>query len=131
MICADTSVWIAAFRNRGSPQARGLEPVLDARRILLPIPVRLELLAGARGAQAARLQDLLSFLPFAAPTPATWRRVEDWLTPIRAAGQRFGFADLLIAALAADHDAAVWSLDADFQRLERLGLVRLYVPARA
>lgn len=131
MICADTSVWIAAFRDRRSPQANGLARLMDARQILLPIPVRIELLAGARGENAARLQDLLSFLPLAAPTPATWRRMEAWLSPIRAAGQRFGFADLLIAALAADHDAAVWSLDADFQRLERLGLSRLYVPPRA
>jgi len=34
----------------------------------------------------------------------------------------------LIASLAAEIGGLVWSLDKDFERMERLGLVSLYAP---
>ena len=52
--------------------------------------------------------------------------IERWVTEAADKGQRFGVGDLLIAALAAERNALVWSLDADFERLARLKLVQLY-----
>jgi predicted nucleic acid-binding protein len=46
------------------------------------------------------------------PTEETWTRLESWIAPAADAGHRFGVTDLLIASLAADVDALVWSLDA-------------------
>ena len=41
-------------------------------------------------------------------------------------GLRFGLTDLLIARLADEAGALVWSLDADFEQLAKLEMVRLY-----
>lgn len=49
------------------------------------------------------------------------------ITPRDAsAGQRFAITDLLIARLADEIGALVWSLDSDFERLARLKFVNIY-----
>lgn len=126
MIVVDTSVWVAALRNRESPEAERLTQLLDADEVALPVPVRLELLAGASRRDLAKLRRALSSLPLLYPTDDTWRLMNKWIDRASAAGQRFGMGDLLIGALASEVEALVWSLDEDFARMERLRLVRLY-----
>ena len=42
------------------------------------------------------------------------------------AGRRFGVADLLIAAVAAENRLAIWSRDRDFTELAALGFVLVH-----
>lgn len=126
MILIDTSVWVAAFREREGVESRHLRQLLDADRVAMAPPVRIEILVGASRPQRRQLRRLLSALPMYYPTDATWDRIDTWIDKAGAAGDRFGFADLLIASLAADHEAAIWSLDKDFSRMARLDLVRLH-----
>jgi len=128
MICVDTSIWVTALADGDSIEARVLGTLLEEDRVLLPVPVRLELLAGAPRRHQSTLRDRLGAVPSAMPERATWDRVEAWVVQAVQAGQRFGMADLLIAATAADHGAQVWSADADFARLERLGCIQCFVP---
>lgn len=123
MIAVDTSVWIDFFRGR-SAVTEALSELLDRDQVALPIPVRIEVLSGARKAERARLGRLLSALPVLYPTDASWARIETWVMKGAASGHRFGCADLLIAALAVDHDCALWSLDNDFSRMASLGMVQ-------
>lgn len=126
MIFVDTSVWVEALRSGKSAAALHLGELLDSGEVALSAPVRVEILAGASNRDHVPLRRSLSAFPLFFPTEQTWIRIDDWLGVARTAGERFAFADLLIAAIAADQHASIWSLDSDFTRLARIGLVELH-----
>jgi predicted nucleic acid-binding protein len=68
-------------------------------------------------------------LPLVYPGEETWPLIDTWIDRAARAGQRFGFGDLLIGALASETGALVWSLDADFARMRRASLVDLSEPS--
>ena len=126
MIVVDTSIWVEALRQAQSPAAETLRGLLDADEVALPFPVRLELSSGVTRRDRASLKRALSSLPVMLPSDATWRQLERWIDDAANAGQRFAISDLLIAALADEIGALVWTRDGDFQRMADLKLVRLY-----
>jgi predicted nucleic acid-binding protein len=128
MIAVDSSVWIAFFRGTDHRLAIHLKRILDRDLVALPIFVRLELLSGVKRTEIAGLRRLLSALPARYPSDATWTMVEKWVAIGTNAGQRFGVGDLVIAAVAAQWDEPVWSLDSDFNRMAKLGWIRLFRP---
>jgi predicted nucleic acid-binding protein len=126
VIVVDTSAWIAALRSGSSPEAGYLRTLLDGDVVALAVPVRIEILIGASNQDRPRLQRLLSALPVYFPTPDTWKTLDSWVEQAAAAGHQFGFADLFIGALAAEHGAAVWSLDGAFGRMAKLGFLEVH-----
>ena len=126
MIFVDTSVWIAAQRNPSSGEAERLRSLLDADVVEVALPVRLELLAGVARKSRRTFQRLFSALPVSYHTHDTWRRVSGWVVDAADAGHRFTMTDLLVAALAHERGALVWSIDSDFVQMEKLGFVRLH-----
>jgi predicted nucleic acid-binding protein len=128
MIVVDTSVWVAALRDASGTPARVLRQLLDADEVALPVPARTELLAGATRRDRPVLRRALSGLPLLYPTDDTWTTIDDWVNRAADAGQRFSLGDLLIGVLTTELGALVWSLDADFARMEKLELVERYAP---
>jgi predicted nucleic acid-binding protein len=126
VIVVDTSVWIAALRGSDGAEAATLRGLLDADEVALPVPVRSELLMGASGATRKQLADRLGALTVLYPTDDTWRTLDSWTERASRSGHTFSVVDLIVGILAADVDALIWSLDKDFERLEKLKLVRLY-----
>jgi predicted nucleic acid-binding protein len=126
MIVVDTSVWVTALRDPVSATAATLRSLIDADEVCVPLPVRLELMAGLRPDTRAAVRRALTALPVVVPTEETWRIVERWIETASDAGQRFALIDLLIAALSHELTGLVWSLDRDFERMTKLGLVQSY-----
>lgn len=126
MIVVDTSVWVSARRQPSGEVFQTLQGLLDADEVALPLPVRLELWAGTAKGDRRAFQRAFSALPLLVPTEETWKPLDEWIARASDAGERFSVTDLLIARLADEIDALVWSLDSDFERLARLKCARLY-----
>ena len=124
MIVVDTSVWIAASRQRLLADA--LRELIEEDEVALALPVRLELWAGLAKHQRAAFRRQFSSVPQLYPTDDTWKPISGWIERAYDAGDRFGLADLLIASLAEEIGGLVWSLDQDFERMERLKIVSRY-----
>lgn len=126
MIVVDTSVLVPILRSAPAAETAVLWQLIDADLVTLPVVVRQEIRAGLARHNRKAVLDLLGALPVSMPTDDTWARVERWTDQAANAGERFGAVDLLIAALADELGALVWSLDRDFERMARLKFVRLY-----
>ena len=126
MIVVDTSVWIAALRVPKSAEAGILRRLLDADEVALPVSVRSELLMGVTGATRRQLADRLGALPILHTTDDIWRTLDSWTEKAGRSGCVFSLGDLIVGILASEAGALVWSLDKDFERMEKLKLVQLY-----
>jgi predicted nucleic acid-binding protein len=127
MIIVDTSVWIEAPRQ---PRiAAVLDELIDADEVSLALPVRLELWAAIAHHQRADFNRRFGALPQLHVTEQTWQPLRGWIEKAADQGHRFAIPDLLVASLADQIGGLVWSLDGDFERMERLELVSLYSPA--
>jgi predicted nucleic acid-binding protein len=123
VILVDSSVWIQFFRGGDAALVAKLGQLLDEDQVAVAPPIRLEILGGASRRDLPRLRRVLSALPLLEPGASIWDDIERWVELAVARGQRFGVGDLLIAGIAAQHAAEIWSLDHDFARMERLGFV--------
>jgi len=117
VIIVDTSVWIDYFRGSNTALASTLDGLLDEDRVVLVPPVRLELLLGCRKSQRVRLLRLLEAIPTLPATEGAWKAAERLSLELREDGVTAGVVDLLIAALAFEHAASLWTLDKDFDPL--------------
>jgi predicted nucleic acid-binding protein len=126
MILVDTSVWVDYFRAVNRHLVAHLQALLEEDQVALVVPVRIEILSGCPPRDWGQLRRLLEALPLLFPSDSTWERMEEWIENAARKGKRFGMADLLIAALAAERGMELWSLDLDFIRMAQLGFVRLH-----
>lgn len=126
MIVVDTSVLVPILRSAPTPEWGVFWQLVDADLIALPTIARQEVRAGLSKHNRRKVLDLLSALPVAPLSDASWERVEHWTDQAADAGERFSLPDLLIAAIADELGALVWTLDRDFERMAKLKFVRLY-----
>ncbi|HJU04477.1 MAG TPA: PIN domain-containing protein [Nitrospiraceae bacterium] len=123
MVIIDTSVWISYLNRPGSAEKRTIETLLDADAAILVGVVLAELLQGCRSQdEIAALRHLLVALPYLETIQSTWIKAGELSYVLRKKGMTLPISDLIIAALAFEHDCAVYSLDSHFTKIPDLQL---------
>lgn len=117
MVLPDTSVWIPYFRSSSGEDGDRLEALIAAGEVVICGPVLAELLAGAGDRQREAILGTMGGLPLVGLDRATWEEVGELAGRLRRAGQTLPLTDLVIAVAAARAGHALWSLDADFERI--------------
>ena len=122
MTLIDTSSWIHLLRPDGDPTVRSrVEAALKAGEACWCPIVQLELWNGARGDREKRaLRDFANVLPDLPIDEYVWSAAYDLARRARAQGVTVPATDVVIAACAQVHGAALDSADSDFQWLRRV-----------
>ena len=122
MVLVDTSSWIHFLRPEGDRVVRSrVEGLLRAGTARWCSVVRLELWNGAGGDRERKvLREFERILPELAITDEVWNEACDLARRCRANGVTVPATDLLIAACARHHGAALEESDSDFEALARV-----------
>ena len=127
MILVDTSVWIDFFRF--SPGRAGIELrrlIDEAEPFALTGVVVSEILQGLKR-DVSRLERYLSSWEMLEPRGfSTYREAAAISRLARSRGISLTTIDTLIAAVALEHQAVLFSLDKDFSRVARITDLRLH-----
>lgn len=129
MILVDTSVWIDFFSS--SPGRAGNElrrMIEEAEPFALTGVVVAEILQGLTRDEG-RVEEYLTMWEMLEPSGfSTYREAAAIFRLARSKGISLTTIDTLIAAIAIEQDASLFSLDKDFVRVARITPLRLYRP---
>jgi len=118
-VLVDTSVWVDFLR--GGRGAAAVEELIRSGRAVACGIVLAELLAGVRRAgQRDQLADALQGLDYIEVREQTWRRTGELAAELRSKGRTLPMSDLIVAALALEHDLAVLAADNHFRLIPGL-----------
>ena len=126
-ILVDSSVWIDFFASRPGRAGNELRRLIaDAEPVVLAGVIVTEVLQGL-SRHADRVAHYLAQWDVLEPEGfATYMREAEIYRSARSHGLTLTTTDVLIAALAIEHGATLFSLDKDFARLAELVSLRLY-----
>ena len=125
MVVVDSTLWIDFFRGSNEPGRAALRQLIRAHQAVLTGIVLAELLQGCRTpGEVNTVLDHVSALPFLEMSFSVWRRVGELSSGLRRKGTTIPLTDLIIAALAMEHDAEVFTTDPHFQKIPGLTLHR-------
>jgi tRNA(fMet)-specific endonuclease VapC len=130
MILVDTSAWIDFFRGR-DPLATAVDETLAAGAAVLCGPIVTELRRGLRDEkERSKVLPLLEACPILGQPEQLWIEAGDLGFVMRRRGMAPKTIDLLIAAYALSHSAAVLTADKDFTAMQKAGIPLQLVPIR-
>ncbi len=127
MILVDSSVWVDSFKSQSGPAGTALRRMIEeGEPLVLTGIVIAEVLQGLTR-DAARIERLLAQWDLIEPKGfETYRRAAVLYREARARGISLSTIDTLIASIALDHRASVFTIDQDFTRIARLTRLELY-----
>ena len=127
MILVDSSVWIDSFKSHsGSAGVELRRMIEESEPLVLTGIIIAEVLQGLTR-DATRIEHFLAQWDLIEPKGfETYRRATSVYREARAEGITISTIDTLIASIALDHRASVFTLDHDFIRIARLTKLKLY-----
>ena len=126
MVIADTSAWIAFQTKPDSEFGREFDALLAGDEIVMVGPVLAELLQGARSeSDFSFFAERLGALAFLEADQATWIKAGELNYQLRSRGRIIPMADLIVTALAIQHDIPVYTSAKDYQEVPGL---KIYEP---
>ena len=129
MILVDTSVWIDFFNRRPGEAGRELRRLIaEAEPVVLTGVVVLEVLQGLTRDVEAIEAYLAQWDMLEPQGMETYRRAAALFRQARGRGIALTTIDALIATLALENGAVLFTLDRDFTRLARFTPLRLHRP---
>lgn len=120
-ILADTSAWVASFSKTGhEPLKATMRELIENGSLVITGVVLLELLQGTKDeAGLESLRKKLKVLP-SLPTPEEiWVSSAKLSLSLRAKGVQASTPDILIAALAIEHDCVLIHCDRDYEYMKK------------
>jgi predicted nucleic acid-binding protein len=131
-IIIDSSIWFDVLRHPRCPHTPVVHELIADGSARVTGLVRAEILPFARPGRNRRYaEELLSAIPALDIEPAArqWHRVTELRTRLVRAGLGgIALPDVVIAAIALDHEAAIWSLDGRFTDMSEPLSLRLFAP---
>jgi predicted nucleic acid-binding protein len=129
MVLVDSSIWIESGRRQGRLDVKvALEALLDAYEAMWCGVVKLEVLGRARMSERRTLDFFFRTVPYKNTTEATIESAKRLSWQLRDAGLTVPANDVLVAALAIEAGARVYSCDAHFEAMAAHIPLHLYTP---
>jgi predicted nucleic acid-binding protein len=127
LILVDTSVWIDFFSPSPGPAGSELRRMIEeVEPFALTGVVVTEILQGLKR-DVRHIERFLSMWEMLEPRGfATYREASAISRLARSRGIRLTTIDTLIASIALEHDATLFTLDKDFSHIARMTPLRLY-----
>lgn len=124
-ILADTSVWIEFFKPQ-STVGKKLETLIMNNSVWVCGVVLFELVQGVRSEEEkAKILDALSDLEYAEMTRHLWRKTAELSASLKKKGLNLPLSDILITALAIEHNLKIFTLDKHFAQIPGVKLYQL------
>lgn len=128
MVVVDTSVWIPFLTGADPPVRAALRDLIRSGQAALVGVVLAELLQGCRThGEAETMLSNLAGLRFLETSFRSWRRTGELGSLLLRQGTTIPLSDLIIAALALEHNCPVFTLDTHFRQIPG---VKFYRPPR-
>lgn len=120
-ILPDTCAWIDFFNGNQTPLAESLAQSLVQQEVVTCGIVLYELLQGVKKPDEERvMQNALQALPFVEITQDVWCKAGRLAARLRQSGFTLPLSDIVIAALAQEHNCTVLTVDRHFEVISSL-----------
>jgi hypothetical protein len=129
MVLVDSSVWIEAARREGSLEHKvGLEGLLEAAEAMFCVPIKLEVLGGARIQERKRMAAYFDCIPYRTIDETAWQFALECAWRLRDKGHSLPWNDILIGSVSLQLACRVYCKDQHFETMRDVLGVRLYKP---